>query len=309
MSRFAFPNASGDLIGAHLSTKGGLHTIFDRATEINATAAALFAKNSSQWKGKELTDADCALFTDKRTVGPLLTHASYLINLATTNPEFHRKSIVAMADELDRAERLGIHAVVLHPGAHMGAGGEAAIDQIARSLDAVHALLPNHRVVTLLETAAGQGSCVGCTFEELGQMIARVDEKRRVGICFDTCHVFAAGYELRTRDGYERTIDEMERHVGLDNVGAFHLNDSKKPLGSRVDRHQHIGEGELGLEPFRFLLNDPRFHRIPKLLETPKPVEHESDRKNLAVLRSLIGEPKKASKRRAAKAPLISLGL
>ncbi len=309
MSRFAFPDAPGDLIGAHLSTKGGLHTIFDRATEINATAAALFAKNSNQWKGKELTDADCALFTEKRTVRPLLTHASYLINLATTNAEFHRKSIAAIADELDRAERLGIHAVVLHPGAHMGAGGEAAIDQIARSLDTVHAMLPNHRAVTLLETAAGQGSCVGCTFEELGQMIARVDDKRRVGICFDTCHVFAAGYDLRTRDGYERTIDEMERHVGLDNVGAFHLNDSKKPLGSRVDRHQHIGEGELGLEPFRFLLNDPRFARIPKLLETPKPVEHESDRRNLAVLRSLVGESqsRRVSKSQRPAARRVSL--
>ena len=291
MSRFAFPDAPGDLIGAHLSTKGGLHTIFDRATEIDASAAALFAKNSSQWKGKELTDEDCAVFTEKRTVRPLLTHASYLINLATTNAEFHRKSIAAMVDELDRAERLGIHAVVLHPGAHLGAGHEAAIDQIARSLDTIHAMLPNHRVVTLLETAAGQGSCVGCTFEELGKMIARVDDKQRVGICFDTCHVFAAGYELRTRDGYERTIDEMERHVGLENVGAFHLNDSKKPLGSRVDRHQHIGEGELGLDPFRFLLNDARFSRIPKVLETPKPVEHESDRQNLKVLRSLVESP------------------
>ncbi len=223
---------------------------------------------------------------------PLLTHASYLINLATTNEEFHGKSIAALVDELDRAERLGIHAVVLHPGAHMGAGSEAAVDQIARSLDAVHAAIPNHRVVTLLETAAGQGSCVGCSFEELGQMIARVDDKRRVGICFDTCHVFAAGYDLRTREGYERTIDEMERHVGLDNVGAFHLNDSKKPLGSRVDRHEHIGEGELGLEPFRFLLNDPRFVRIPKVLETPKTIETESDRRNLTLLRSLIGSAK-----------------
>jgi deoxyribonuclease IV len=297
MSRFAFPDAPGDLIGAHISTRGGLHTIFDRAAEINATAAALFAKNSNQWKGKELTDADCALFTEKRTVRPLLTHASYLINLASTDPEVYRKSIPAMADELDRAERLGAYAVVLHPGAHLGSGSEAGIDQIARSLDIIHAMIPNHRVVTLLETAAGQGTCVGCTFEELGQMIRLVDDKRRVGICFDTCHVFAAGYEMRTRNAYERTIDEMARHVGLDNVGAFHLNDSKKPLGSRVDRHQHIGEGELGLEPFRFLLNDPRFAKIPKVIETPKPVEHESDRRNLSVLRSLIGEPKSQSRR------------
>ena len=296
MSRFAFPDAPGDLIGAHLSTRGGLHTVFERAAAIDASAIALFSKNGNQWKGKELTDADCAQFASLRTVRPMLTHASYLINLSTTNPEFHRKSIAAMADELDRAERLGIHAVVLHPGAHMGAGADAAIDQIARSLDQVHALIPDHRVITLLETSAGQGTCVGCTFEELGRMIRLVDDKRRVGICFDTCHVFAAGYELRTRDAYERTIDEMLRHVGIDNVGAFHLNDSKKGLGSRVDRHQHIGEGELGLEPFRFLLNDPRFKRIPKVIETPKPVETESDRRNLATLRGLMVESRRHGK-------------
>ncbi len=297
MSRFSFPDAPGDLIGAHISTKGGLTTIFERAAAIDASAAALFAKNSNQWKGKVLTDDDCAAFAAQRTVQPLLTHASYLINLATTNAEFHRKSIAALIDELDRADRLGIHAVVLHPGAHMGAGANAAIDQIARSLDAVHATIPHHRVVTLLETSAGQGSCVGCSFEELGQMLARVDDKRRVGICFDTCHVFAAGYDLRTRDGYDRTIDEIERHVGIENVGAFHLNDSKKPLGSRVDRHQHIGEGELGLDAFRFLLNDKRFARIPKVLETPKTDETESDRRNLAVLRGLIGTTESQSRR------------
>jgi deoxyribonuclease-4 len=288
MSRFQFPDAPGDLIGAHLSTKGGLHTVFERAAAIDASAVALFAKNSSQWKGKTLTDEDCATFAAQRTVRPLLTHASYLINLATTNEEFHAKSIAAMIDELDRAERLGIHAVVLHPGAHMGAGSDAAVDRIARSLDVVHAALPNHKVVTLLETAAGQGSCVGCTFEELGQMIARVDDPRRVGICFDTCHVFASGYDIRTRDGYERTIDEMERHVGLDNVGAFHLNDSKKPLGSRVDRHEHIGKGEIGTGAFALLLNDARFKRIPKVLETPKTVETESDLENIRTLRSLV---------------------
>jgi deoxyribonuclease-4 len=291
MSRFHFPDAPGDLIGAHLSTRGGLHTVFDRATAIDASAVAIFAKNSNQWKGKELTDADCAQFAAMRTVRPMLTHASYLINLATTNPQFHRQSVAAMIDELDRAERLGIHAVVLHPGAHMGAGSVAAIDQIARSLDQIHAALPNHRVATLLETSAGQGSCVGCTFEELGRMLSLIDDKRRTGICFDTCHVFAAGYEMRTHDAYEKTIEDMLRHVGLENVGAFHLNDSKKPLGSRVDRHQHIGEGELGLEPFRFLVNDERFKRVPKVLETPKTIETESDRKNIGALRALVGEP------------------
>ena len=288
MSRFQYSAKHGDLIGAHLSSKGGLHTVFDRAKEINATAVALFAKNSNQWKGKELTDEDCKLFAEKRTVKPVFTHASYLINLATTNPEFHRKSIAAMIDEIDRAERLGAAAVVLHPGAHMGAGPNSGIDQIARSFDQIHAAIPQHKVVTLLETAAGQGSCLGCTFEELGKIISLVDDKKRLGICIDTCHIFASGYDLRTPDGYERTIDDVEKHVGIHRVGLFHLNDSKKPLGSRVDRHEHIGDGQIGVEGFRNLLNDARFRRIPKLLETPKKIEHESDRRNLATLRSLV---------------------
>jgi deoxyribonuclease-4 len=288
MSRFAFPDAPGDLLGAHISTQGGLHTVFERAAAIKATALAMFAKNSNQWKGKTLTEEAIAEFREARNVRPIVTHASYLINLATTNPEFHAKSIAGMIDELDRAERLGIHAVVLHPGAHLGAGVDAGVDQIARSLDQIHAAIPNHRVVTLLETAAGQGSCLGCTFEELGQVMSLVDDKRRVGICIDTCHVFAAGYDIRTRPGYERMIEEVEQHVGVDNVGAFHINDSKRELGSRVDRHEHIGKGELGLDAFSFVLNDPRFARIPKLIETPKTVETASDRKNLRLLRSLM---------------------
>ena len=288
MSRFAFPDAPGDLIGAHISTKGGLHTVFERASAIKATALAMFAKNSNQWKGKTLTDEAIAEFTAARNVLPIVTHASYLINLATTNPEFHAKSIAGMIDELDRAERLGIHAVVLHPGAHLGAGPDKGLDQIARSLDQVHAAIPNHRVVTLLETAAGQGSCLGCTYEELGRVISLIDDKRRVGICIDTCHVFAAGYDIRTRQGYERMIEEVEEHVGVENVGAFHINDSKRELGSRVDRHQHIGKGELGLDAFSFVLNDPRFARIPKMIETPKTVETTSDRRNLRLLRSLL---------------------
>jgi len=288
MTRFSFPDAPGDLLGAHISTQGGLHTVFERAAAIKATALAMFAKNSNQWKGKTLTGEAIAEFNEARDVRPIVTHASYLINLATTNPEFHAKSIAGMIDELDRAERLGIHAVVLHPGAHLGAGVDAGVDQIARSLDQVHAAIPNHRVVTLLETAAGQGSCLGCTFEELGQVISLVDDKRRVGVCIDTCHVFAAGYDIRTRHGYERMIEEVEEHVGVDNVGAFHINDSKRELGSRVDRHEHIGKGQLGLDAFSFVLNDPRFARIPKMIETPKTVETTSDRRNLRLLRSLL---------------------
>ncbi|HSP13853.1 MAG TPA: deoxyribonuclease IV [Thermoanaerobaculia bacterium] len=287
-NRFTFPKSAGDLIGAHISTKGGLHTAFERAAAIHASAMAIFAKNSNQWKGKDLTPEICAEFTEKRTVKPVLTHASYLINLATTNEEFHRKSIDAFVDELDRAERLGIHAVVLHPGAHMGAGVESGLDQIARSLDRIHAMVPEHKVVTLLETAAGQGSCLGCSFEELGKILQRVDDRSRVGVCVDTCHIFASGYDIRTPAGYEETIEKLEEHVGIENVGAFHLNDSKKHLGSRVDRHEHIGKGQLGLDAFGLVLNDPRFARIPKILETPKTVETESDRTNITALRALL---------------------
>ena len=287
-NRFQFTKSSGDLIGAHLSTKGGLPTVWERATAINASAVALFAKNSAQWKGKELTPEICAEFAQKRSVKPVLTHASYLINLATTNEEFHRKSIAALVDELDRAERLGVHAVVLHPGAHMGAGVNAGLDQIARSLDQIHAQIPDHKVATLLETAAGQGSCLGCSFEELGTILNLVDDRARVGVCVDTCHIFASGYDIRVPIGYERTIEQLDKHVGIENVGAFHLNDSKKPLGSRVDRHEHIGRGEIGVDGFRLVLNDARFARIPKLLETPKTIETESDRINIGLLRSLI---------------------
>ena len=301
--RLRFPSSAGDLIGAHLSTKGGLYTVFERATTVNASAVAIFSKNSSQWKAKELTDEDCALFAAERRkagIQPLLIHTSYLINLATTNGEFYRKSFQAMVVELERAERLGAQALVLHPGAHLGAGLDKGIDQIARTFDLIHAATPACTVVTLLETTAGQGSCLGCTFEDLGKIIARVDDKSRLGICIDTCHIFAAGYDIRTRDGYERTIDDVEKHVGLDNVGAFHFNDSKRELGSRVDRHQHIGEGMIGLDAFGYILNDERFRAIPKLLETPKKPDPEADIRNLTTLRSLvtpISAPRKSRKR------------
>ncbi len=291
MTRLRFPDAPGDLIGAHLSTKGGVCTIFERAKRVDARAIALFSKNGSQWKAKPLEEDVCADFQRLRAeLGdpPVIVHAAYLINLATTNAEFLAKSIAGMIDELERAARLGAGAVVLHPGAHMGAGVNEGLDRIARSLDAVHAAIPENRVVTLLETAAGQGSCLGCTFAELGAILRRVDDPARLGICIDTCHVFSAGYDIRTQEGWDRMIDEVEREVGIENVGAFHLNDSKKPLGSRVDRHQHIGEGEIGLEPFGFVLNDPRFARVPKVLETPKPDEFEADIRNLAKLRSLL---------------------
>lgn len=283
--------AAGDLIGAHLSTKGGLCTVFDRAAVVKAGAIALFSKNASQWKAKPLAEEDRVEFRARRAAAgnpPMAIHAAYLINLAAVNPEFIEKSVNGLVDELTRAGQLGVESVVLHPGAHVGAGIDAGLDAIARGLDRVHAATEGLEVVTLLETAAGQGSCLGCTFEELGRVIRLVDDPSRLGICIDTCHVFSAGYDIRTRDGWERMVGEAEREVGLENVRAFHVNDSKKPLGSRVDRHQHIGQGELGLDAFRFVLNDPRFRSVPKLLETPKPDEFEDDIRDLALLRSLL---------------------
>lgn len=300
-----FPDANGDLLGAHVSSKGGLPNIFERANAINASAAALFTKNSNQWNAKPLTDDDVAAFAGARATwggGPLIAHASYLINLATTNEVFYEKSIAAMIDELQRAARLGVWAVVLHPGAHLGSGIDMGIDQIARSLDRIHAQIPGCPTITLLETAAGQGSCLGCSFEELGRMIRLVDDPARVGVCVDTCHVFAAGYDIRKRAAYESMMDEAERHVGIHRIGAIHLNDSKKGLGSRVDRHEHIGEGEIGLAPFAHFLNDLRLAGVPKVLETPKPEENLSDIKNLGKLRALL-DGAKPRKRATSKRP------
>jgi deoxyribonuclease IV len=289
-ARFGF-DSDHDLLGAHVSTQGGVTTIFDRGREIGATALAFFSKNNNRWHAKPLSPDEIARFSALWKAGgaaPLVVHSAYLINLAATSEAILERSIAGMADELGRAEALGAHAVVLHPGAHMGAGSAAGIDRIARSLDRVHQMLPGLEVVTLLETSAGQGSCLGCTFEELGAMIRLIDDPGRVGICVDTCHIFAAGYDIRTEEGWNRTIDELDMHVGIDRVAAFHLNDSKRELGSRVDRHQHIGEGEIGLDAFAHILNDPRFAGIPKLLETPKTVPVASDVENLRRLRSLL---------------------
>lgn len=309
LDRFRFGEEHGDLLGAHVSTRGGLLTAFDRGDAIEASAIALFTKNNSQWAAKPLTVDDCAAFTERRSRSrnvPVVAHASYLINLAAVNPEFHRKAIDGLVDELRRCDQLGIHALVLHPGAHMKAGIEAGIDQIARSLDEVHRRTPGLRTITLLETAAGQGSCLGCSFDELASMMRLIDERHRVGVCFDTCHVFAAGYELRTREEYERTIDAFLAAVGIENVGAFHLNDSKKPLGSRVDRHEHIGKGEIGLDPFHWLIDDARFRGIPKVIETPKsdpPDEFAWDIENIQRLRRTAPpKAKRPGRKRSAPA-------
>lgn len=280
-----------DLLGAHVSTAGGVETAFERAEKIGATAIAIFSKNSNQWKAKPLSDETIEAFRTAwkaSSVKKVITHASYLINLATPDDVLWRKSIDAMIIELTRAELLGIHAVVLHPGAHVGAGIDFGITRIGRALDTIHQEIPGCPVTTLLETSAGQGSSLGCSFEELGRMIESTSETSRVGVCFDTCHVFAAGYDIRTKKGYDKAIRELLRHVPRRYIGAVHLNDSKRELGSRVDRHELIGEGHIGTKTFELLLNDPVFKGIPKVLETPKLTEFGSDIEGLALLRGML---------------------
>jgi deoxyribonuclease-4 len=282
---------NADLLGAHVSTAGGVETAFERAGKIGATAIAIFSKNSNQWKARPLSDETAAAFRKAwkaSSVKAVITHASYLINLGTPDDTLWRKSIDAMVVELTRAEQLGIHAVVLHPGAHVGSGVDVGLARVAAALDTIHDELPSCRVVTLLETSAGQGSSLGCTFEELGHMLRATRDASRVGVCFDTCHVFAAGYDIRTKKGYEATMNELLRHVPRGRIGAFHLNDSKRELASRVDRHELIGQGHIGTRPFELLVNDPRFQGVPKVLETPKITEFGSDIEGLALLRSLV---------------------
>lgn len=293
-----------DLLGAHVSTQGGLATAYHRGTTIGANSIALFSKNSNQWAAKPLGEAEIAQFREARAaagIGPAIAHASYLINLAAPQDELWEKSIAAMVVELERAAQLGLDGVVLHPGAHVGEGIDKGIDRIARALDVVHDRTPGCVVPILLETSAGQGSSLGCAFAEIGRMLELVSDRARLGVCFDTCHVFAAGYDIRTRDGWEATIDEMLGVIPLDRIGAFHLNDSKRELGSRVDRHEHIGKGHIGTDAFGFLLNDARFAGVPKVLETPKPTEFDADIENLGVLRSLIAGTK--GERREAMRP------
>lgn len=274
-----------------MSIAGGLHTAVERALSAGCTALQMFVKNNNQWRGKPLTDKDVATYKEalsNANLGPVVVHDTYLINLCAVDPVTLQRSREALQDELERCERLGIPYLNLHPGSHMGAGEQAGIDRIAESLDIVHERTKGFQVKSVLETTAGQGSAIGYTFEHLRAIIDHVAEPSRMAVCVDTCHIFAAGYDIVSEKGFERTFEEFDAVVGLDRLVAFHVNDSKKGLGSRVDRHEHIGKGTIGLEGFRHLMNDPRFAGIPKLLETPKSDDLHEDRENLATLRGLI---------------------
>jgi deoxyribonuclease IV len=277
-----------DEIGAHVSIAGGLALALDRAAALGCGTAQIFVKSHRQWVGRPLLDSEARAFAAARRrvrLRSVFAHASYLLNLAA--PAAWGQAVDAFTDELERAEALGLDWVVIHPGAHLGAGVEAGITRIVSALDVVVGRTAGYRVRIALENTAGAGSVIGRRFHELARLVQGVRYPERVGVCIDTCHLFAAGYDIRTPAGYARTMEECVATVGLDRVLAFHVNDAKAPLGSGLDRHEHIGAGGLGLAPFLCLVNDPRFARTPKVLETPKEPEPTADLRNLARLRRL----------------------
>jgi deoxyribonuclease-4 len=279
------------LLGAHMSIAGGVHTAIERGKRIGCTTIQMFVKNNNQWRGKPLSETDVATFKDlllKSSIGPIVVHDTYLINLCAKDKSILRKSRAALKDELDRCELLGVAYLNLHPGAHVGLGETEGIKLIAESLDIVHDQTKGYRVKSVIETTAGQGTAIGYRFEQIRSIIDAVEKKERMAVCVDTCHIFAAGYDITTETGYESTFDEFDSIIGLGNLVAFHVNDSKRPLGSRVDRHEHIGKGNIGLTGFRLLMNDERFRNIPKILETDKGPDMIEDIKNMKELRRLI---------------------
>lgn len=276
-----------------MSIAGGYYKAVEHAVAAGCDCVQLFTKNSNQWRGKPITDVEAEKFQSAVKTARFqhtISHDSYLINLASPDDALWQKSLTAFVDELQRAELLGIPYVVTHPGACTTSTPAEGLARIVAALDEAHVQTAGIRARCLLETTAGQGSTLGWKFEQLAEIINCVQAPDRLGVCVDTCHIFAAGYRLQTATEYADTMAELDRTVGLDRVRAFHLNDSQKPLGSRVDRHAHIGHGTLGIEPFRHLLNDPRFRAIPMYLETEKGEENGEDWDviNLRTLRGLV---------------------
>lgn len=285
--------------GAHMSVAGGLPRAVARAVMHRCDALQIFTKNASQWRGRPLPSEEIQEFRQQARAAGLsavVSHGSYLINLATGSLALRQRSIEAMADELDRAEALGLLGVVLHPGCYTAGSEAEGLRLVAEALTELLDARADGSTLALLEHTAGQGTSLGATFEQLATIVELTRGHRRIAICLDTCHLLASGYDLCSPEGYARTFDHFGALVGFDRLKVFHVNDSKKPLGSRVDRHHHIGEGWLGLEAFRRLVNDRRFREIPMILETPKaagkatgPVSVDPlDEKNLNTLRALV---------------------
>ncbi len=273
-----------------MSIAGGVHLAMERGLSIGCRAVQLFVKNNNRWKSPPLKDEHIRLFRKRcENFRPdfIVAHSGYLINLASPEKPLMDKSAAALRDEISRCVRLGIPALVIHPGSHRGAGEKEGIERIASNINSILDGADTGNTRILLESTAGQGNTLGHRFEHLAGIISGIDHKDRIGVCYDTCHSFAAGYDIRTRKKYEETWDEFDRVIGLARLALFHLNDSLTGLGSMRDRHTHIGEGELGLRPFGYLVNDSRFSGIPMILETPKGKDLKEDIRNLEVLRSL----------------------
>ena len=278
------------LLGAHMSIAGGVFNAFAQGEEFGCTTIQIFTKSSNQWRAKELSDEEVRKYhsEQKRTgINPVIAHDSYLINLGSPDDALIKKSREAFLVEMQRCETLKIPCLVTHPGSHLGKGEEWGIERIAQSLDWLHERTEGFKVKVALETTAGQGTNLGYRFEQIASMIEQTSEPDRLAVCLDTCHIFAAGYDITTKKAYDKTISEFDRIIGLKRLAAIHVNDSKKELGSMVDRHSHIGEGNIGEEAFGFFMRDKRFEKIPKLLETPKGDGGEMDRINLEKLRKL----------------------
>ena len=290
-------------LGAHVSVAGGLATAFERAADLGCEAIQIFVKNANQWQGRNLGEEEVEAFRAARAasaLGPVVAHASYLINLAAADGTIREKSVAALADELGRCTLLGVEGLVVHPGAHLGAGDEAGIDRVAAALDRVFGLLPDSPARILVENTAGQGTCLGHRLEHLAQIRARVAAPQRVGACLDTCHAFAAGYAIHEPAGYEDFVAAAIELFGSGVLGCLHLNDSLRPFASRRDRHAHIGEGEIGLDAFARLLQDPRLRNVPMVLETEPGDAMAGHRRDLAVLRGLVPVAAKPKKKRRA---------
>ncbi len=280
------------LFGAHMSVSGGLALAFDRLAQVEGEALQIFTANQRQWQPSLPGAADLAAFRKRwHQAGPMpvASHDSYLINLASPKPETAEKSIAAFAAELQRCAELGVPYLVSHPGSHLGEGIEAGITTLAANLDRAFALADTgDQVMVLLETTAGQGTGLGASFAELASIITASHQSNNLGVCYDPCHTFAAGYDIRTPEAYAKTMAEFDQLIGLDRLKFFHLNDSKKGLGCRVDRHEQIGQGAITIEGFRHLVSDPRFAAHPMVLETPKSDDLHEDRENLTLLRGLL---------------------
>lgn len=276
-----------------MSIAGGVDKALLQGKEVGCNTIQIFTKSSRQWVSKPLSQEEIVHFHEaKKTTGitTVVAHDSYLYNFAATDDTLRKKSVNGLIDEMERCEALGVTYLIAHPGAHVGAGEAVGIQTIAKSIDEMHTVCTGFTTKLALEITAGQGSNLGYRFQQIRQIIDATKESERLRVCFDTEHAFAAGYDLRAKEGYECTFTEFDEEIGLTLLVAFHLNDAKKDLGCRVDRHEHIGKGFLGSEAFRLLMNDKRFWGLPMCLETPKSADCHEDRENLATLRSLLAQ-------------------